>query len=103
MNTEFVIAGSGELRAIVWTPAPGMAKSIVLLPPVAALDPRIACRSDPGPLSAVVLTSKRSGGDHDLARKQGDAIGQGLNGQRDIALKTRRQRITHSVHGFVKF
>ena len=23
MNTEFVIAGSGELRAIVWTPAQG--------------------------------------------------------------------------------
>ena len=57
MSTEVVIGGRGELRAIVWTPVPGMAKSIVLLPPVAVLESRIAWRSEPGPLSAVVVTT----------------------------------------------
>ena len=35
-----------------------MAKSIVFVPPVAALESRIACRSEPGPASAVVVTTK---------------------------------------------
>ena len=35
-----------------------MAKSIVFVPPVAVLESRIAWRSEPGPLSAVVLTTK---------------------------------------------
>ena len=53
-----MIAGRGERGAIVWTPWPGMAKSIVFVPPVAALESRIAWRSEPGPLSAVVVTEK---------------------------------------------
>ena len=35
-----------------------MAKSIVFVRPVAALESRIAWRSEPGPLSAVVSTTK---------------------------------------------
>ena len=35
-----------------------MAKSIVFVPPVSALESRIAWRSEPGPLSAVVVTTK---------------------------------------------
>ena len=53
-----MIGGQGRCGAIVWTPAPGMAKSIVFVPPVAALESRIAWRSEPGPLSAVVVTRK---------------------------------------------
>ena len=44
--------------SMVWTPAPGMAKSIVTVRPVARLASRIAWRSEPGPLSAVVSTTK---------------------------------------------
>ena len=36
----------------------GIAKSIVFVPAVAALESRIAWRSEPGPLSAVVVTRK---------------------------------------------
>ena len=35
-----------------------MSKSIVLVAPTAALESRIACRSEPGPLSSVLLTRK---------------------------------------------
>ena len=35
-----------------------MSKSIVLVAPVAALESRIAWRSEPGPLSAVLVTRK---------------------------------------------
>ena len=38
--------------------SPGMAKSMVFVPPVAALESRMAWRSEPGPLSAVVVTRK---------------------------------------------
>ena len=58
MSTEVVIGGRGETGSIVWTPAPGMAKSIVFVPPVTLLESRIAWRSEPGPLSAVVVTTK---------------------------------------------
>jgi hypothetical protein len=42
MRTDWVIAGSGESGTIVWTPLPGIAKSIVFVCPVAALESRIA-------------------------------------------------------------
>ena len=51
-----MIAGRGESGAIVCTPAPGMLKSIVFAAPVAALESRIAWRSEPGPLSPVFET-----------------------------------------------
>ena len=50
--------GQGSEGAIVWTPAPGMAKSIVTVRPGTLLASRIAWRSEPGPLSAVVSTTK---------------------------------------------
>ena len=40
------------------TPPPAMAKSISLVAPVAALESRIAWRSDPAPVSFVLLTRK---------------------------------------------
>ncbi len=44
---------------MVWTPWPGISKSMVLvLPMVAASESRMAWRSEPGPLSAVVVTEK---------------------------------------------
>ena len=46
------------MGSIVWTPVPGMAKSIVTVRPVTLLESRIAWRSEPGPLSAVVSTTK---------------------------------------------
>ena len=52
-----VIAGSGVVGVIVWTPVPGMAKAIVSAP-MAAFASRIAWRSDPAPLSAVLVTVK---------------------------------------------
>ncbi len=53
--TPSVICGSGEAGAIVWTPDPTMLNSMVSAPtlPLASV---IACRSEPGPVSAVVVT-----------------------------------------------
>src|SRR5262245_29798006 len=59
MRTARVIAGREEAGAIVCMPSPGMANSIVFVPPpVAVLASRMAWRSEPGPLSAVVVTRK---------------------------------------------
>ena len=43
--------------AIVCTPVPEISKSIVFVALVVALESKIASRSDPGPLSAAVVTS----------------------------------------------
>ena len=51
--------GQSRERTIVCTPEPGISKSIVLVAPAAALESRIAWRSEPGPLSSVLLTRKR--------------------------------------------
>ena len=75
-----MIAGRGEAGAIVWTPVPGMAKSIVLVPPVAALESRMAWRSEPGPLSAVVVTTNDAVGDEDLGLERGRAVRLGIQG-----------------------
>jgi hypothetical protein len=50
-----VIVGRAEAGTIVWTPDPMMAKAMVSAPPL-ALASVIAWRSDPAPLSAVVVT-----------------------------------------------
>ncbi len=59
MTSGVVIVGKGEAAAIVRTPAPGMSKSIVFVPPTAWSESTIAWRSDPGPPSAVVVTVNR--------------------------------------------
>jgi hypothetical protein len=51
------MAGKGVSGEIVCTPVPGMAKSMTCVPGAPAFESRIAWRSDPGPLSAAVLTS----------------------------------------------
>src|SRR5208283_5163647 len=59
MTTGTVIEGSGETGLIVCTPGPGMLKSIVSAPEVGlavALASMIAWRSEPGPLSALLVT-----------------------------------------------
>ena len=53
--TPSVLAGSAVAGTIVCTPPPVMLKAIVSGPGL-ALASRIACRSDPTPLSAVVVT-----------------------------------------------
>ena len=58
--TELVIVGNDEAGAIVWTPEPPMAKSIVLDPP-AALASVIAWRSDPAPASLTLVTMSIAG------------------------------------------
>src|SRR5690349_24873128 len=55
--TGSVIAGSGESGVIVCTPVPGILNEIVSVKPVCALALRIACRSDPGPLSNGFVTT----------------------------------------------
>jgi hypothetical protein len=50
-----VITGSAVSGVIVWTPLPGTSKAIVSAPAL-VLASRIACRRDPAPLSAVVVT-----------------------------------------------
>ena len=59
MTTGVVIVGRVEAAAIVSTPAPGISKSMVFVPATARLESRIAWRSEPGPPSAVVVTSNR--------------------------------------------
>src|SRR5262245_15297543 len=60
MVTVSVIAGSVDVGLIVWTPAPGIWKSIKSAPG-AALAPRIAWRREPAPLSSVLITVKVAG------------------------------------------
>src|SRR5262249_20477487 len=48
-------AGSAESGWMVWTPAPGMSKTMVSTP-AWLLASRMAWRSEPGPLSSVLLT-----------------------------------------------
>ena len=54
--TGSVIKGSADSGVIVCTPAPGMLKMIVFKP-AQLFTSSIACRSDPAPLSAVVVTT----------------------------------------------
>ena len=59
MITGSVICGRPVSGVIVCTPAPGMLKAMVSTPPVglvAALASTITWRSDPGPLSSVLIT-----------------------------------------------
>ena len=55
MTTGSVIVGRAEAGLIVCTPAPEMSNVIVSRPGL-ALALRIACRSEPGPLSLVFVT-----------------------------------------------
>ena len=87
MSTEVVIEGRGEPSAIVWTPVPGMAKSIVLVPPVCALESRIAWRSEPGPLSAVVVTTKTPSVKTELRLQRRRAIRVGIHAERGVAVE----------------
>jgi len=48
----------GVMGSMVWTPEPGMAKSIVTVRSGTVLASRIAWRSEPGPASAVLSTTK---------------------------------------------
>src|SRR5437879_2627832 len=61
MVTGSLIAGKVEVGLIVWTPAPGMTKTIVSSTPALAWAARIACRSVPAPLSLVFSTVKVAG------------------------------------------
>src|SRR5687768_17409117 len=54
--TVSVIAGSSDAGEIVCGPSPGISKAIVSGVPVLAFAFRIACRSDPAPLSFVLVT-----------------------------------------------
>src|SRR3954469_16764031 len=56
MVTESVIAGSALVNAIVCGPAPGILKAMVSPELNAAFASRMACRNEPGPESAVVVT-----------------------------------------------
>src|SRR2546427_9718021 len=60
MPTGSVIGGRADVGAIVCTPPPPMLKSIVSWPALALLS-RIACRSDPEPSFAPVVTVKAEG------------------------------------------
>ena len=52
-----MIAGSAVSGVIVGTPVPGMLKTIVSRSPLSAFESRIACRSEPGPASFVLVTT----------------------------------------------
>src|SRR5262249_41237241 len=56
-STEPAIAGSGVVGSMVWTPTPGMAKSIVSARPASQFVSKMAWRNEPGPLSAVESTT----------------------------------------------
>jgi hypothetical protein len=56
-----LIPGSGESGAILWGPAPGMANEIVSVKPACALAVLSAWRSEPGPLSFVLVTMSVNG------------------------------------------
>ena len=53
--TGSVISGRADAGEMVWTPAPGIANTMMSAPGF-ALASRIAWRSDPAPLSAVLVT-----------------------------------------------
>src|SRR5262249_11880633 len=53
--------GRADCGEIVCTPEPGVLKSIVFTWPVSALELRIACRSEPAPLSLSLGAEKVDG------------------------------------------
>jgi hypothetical protein len=75
ITTGTVMLGSADKSEIVCAPLP-MLKPIVLGPGVAESESRIACRSDPVPESAVVLTKK------DINRRCSRSRKCGRNGSR---------------------
>src|SRR5438874_5757804 len=58
MTMVLTIPGSGVNGWMDWTPDPGIAKVMVAGDPRSLLPSSIACRNDPGPLSAVVVTTR---------------------------------------------
>jgi hypothetical protein len=59
--TASEIVGKAVEGVIVWSPEPGMLKTM-LSAPGWALASRIACLSEPGPLSAVLVTTNVDAG-----------------------------------------
>ena len=57
MITGWSIRSRPDCSVIVGTPPPGMLKTMVSRSPLSAFEISIACRRDPGPLSAVVVTT----------------------------------------------
>ena len=55
MMTGWLINGSAVSGVIVCTPAPGMLNTIVSRSPLSPFESRIAWRSEPGPLSFVLI------------------------------------------------
>ena len=96
MSTEAVIGGSGERVRSSGLPRPGWRSRSVAVPPVAVLASRIAWRSEPGPLSAVVVTTNDAVGDHELRLRAGHARRLGLERKAGEALGP-GERIDHSM------
>ena len=67
MTTGSVIVGRAEAGVMACTPEP-IAKTIVSRTPADAFESRIACRSDPAPESAVVVTVSVAAGARPEAR-----------------------------------
>ena len=78
-------------------PGPGMSKSIVFVPPVAMLESRIAWRSEPGPLSAVVVTRKTPSVMHELGLERRRPSDWASRAERGEALGSRRRRVTQAL------
>ena len=57
MTTGWLITGNADNSVIVCTPPPGMSNTIVSRSPLSAFESMIAWRSEPGPLSLVLVTS----------------------------------------------
>ena len=58
MITGWSMRSRPDCSVIVGTPPPGMLKTMVSRSPLSAFEISIACRRDPGPLSAVVVTAR---------------------------------------------
>ena len=67
---------------------------MVLVPPVAALESRIAWRSEPGPLSAVVVTTKTAVRDDELALDQAECGRRPRRSRWQSRSKPGRRRVT---------
>ena len=75
---------------------------MVFVRPDAVLESRIAWRSEPGPLSAVVVTRKTPSVIANLRLESARAVRLGIEGERGETMRARRRRVGQALQGRVQ-
>ena len=97
MSTEVVIGGRGETGSMVWTPAPGMAKSIVFVPPMATvgIEDRLAERA--GAAVGRRINQERAVRDDELGLEWRRPSDWASSAEHRVAMKSRGRGEVHAL------